>query len=60
MKPLTKEENAQADRLDREKADSMDFWKPWRGVGETAPEGRRLESDPMYQILEKAKDRYGR
>jgi len=56
---FTKEAMAQADRCDAEKV--RDFY-PWMTVtrGDTSPDGRRLESDPMYQILEKAKDRYGR
>lgn len=58
MRTFTKEEMAQADACDLEKV--RDFY-PWMLSTrlDRSPDGRMLESDPQYEILKRAKEKYG-
>lgn len=57
MRTFTKEEMAQADACDREKVRDL---YPWMNStsGDTSPDGRMLESDPQYEILQRAKKKW--
>ena len=59
MREFTKEQMAQADACDQEKVQNLYPYQNYT-LGDTSPDGRMLESNPIYQVLQKSKDKLGR
>ena len=58
MRKFTPEQMAQADACDQEKVQNLYPYQNYT-LGDTSPDGRMLESNPMYEILQNAKKKFG-